>query len=114
MKKLFFLTIVLALLIAGCASAATPTPVQPTVTVHPTPEYIEAVGIAIAPEMATKIQVQVLSSPDPYAKILTTLNPGQQVEVIGYLDTGVWVVIKLEDGTVGWVPVEQVAVTIEN
>jgi ABC-type Fe3+-hydroxamate transport system substrate-binding protein len=112
MKKLLILTILFAVLLAGCATAATPTPVPATAI--PTPVYIEAGGVATAPDMASGIQVQVLSSPDPYAKVLATLNPGQTVEAIGYSQDGVWIVVKLDDGSIGWVPTQHVAVTIEN
>lgn len=47
-------------------------------------------------------RLNMRSSPDPYATVLTILDRGTTVTLIGRNTSGTWVQAKLSNGTIGW------------
>jgi uncharacterized protein YgiM (DUF1202 family) len=48
-------------------------------------------------------QLNVRSAPDPYAKVLTKVDKGATMTLLGRNSSGSWAQVKTGDGTTGWV-----------
>jgi uncharacterized protein YgiM (DUF1202 family) len=55
---------------------------------------------------------RVRSAPDTNASILAGIRPGVQVKVLGANAARDWVKVALDDGTLGWVFVELVTLSV--
>jgi uncharacterized protein YgiM (DUF1202 family) len=60
--------------------------------------------VATAPSAVVNTgRLNVRSAPDPYASILTTVDKGATLTLIGRNNSGTWAQIKTANGTQGWV-----------
>src|SRR5262245_39931427 len=74
------------------------TSVPPTETLSPTPTLTPTVSGIVA----WLQPVNVREGPDVNFNILTSINPGTGVIVIGQNPEGTWLNVRLEDGREGW------------
>lgn len=76
-----------------------PTPILPTATVTPEPTETAAANIATV----TGGTLNVRSGPGNMYSIITTVQGGSKLTVLGQDGTGGWLSVRLPDGTEGWV-----------
>lgn len=110
MRKIV-LTLVVSLLLAGCAPAAVSTP-----AVTSTPSSMQSLAtptygtVTILAGLSYKT-VDLREQPDPRAPIIGHVEPGDQGKMIGIDASGTWMLVQIKKQT-GWVAAQYIDYTI--
>lgn len=103
------LSLILFLLLAGCAPAvpATPTATPDSLHSQATPAY-GAVMVLSGPGYST---VSLRNQPDPQAPQIGSVIPGDSGKIIGIDASGLWMLVEIKKQT-GWVATQYLDYTI--
>ena len=94
----------LADILTGTASVPT---ITPTITITPTPT--ETLTPTPAPmAIVIKDKVPVFTGPAVFYDLVVKLSIGDQVEILGKSENDAWLLVKLSDGSQGWIATELV------